>query len=60
MVVAAVGDEPIRPAARAAGAAANRWDLIDERQQLGDIVAIAAGELPREWHAAAVGQKVML
>ena len=60
MVVAAVGDEPIGPAARAASAAANRWDSIDERQQLGDVVAIAAGERPREWDAAAVGQEVML
>jgi hypothetical protein len=60
MVIAAVGNDAIGSVARAASAAANRWDSIDERQQLGDVVAIAARQRPRQRHAAAVGQEVML
>ncbi len=41
VVVAAVGGEPFGPLPRPADAAAHRWHGVDERDQLGDVVAIA-------------------
>lgn len=44
VVVAAVTDELIGPATRPAGKAAHRRHSVEERDQLGDVVAVAAGE----------------
>ncbi len=43
-VVSAVAVQLARPTARTAAAAAQRRDRVDEREQLRDVVAVAAGE----------------
>ena len=60
VVVATVGGDPVGPSTRAADLAADRRDALDERDQLGDVVAVAAGERPRERHTAAVYEQVVL
>jgi hypothetical protein len=42
-VVAAVGDQPLGSAPGPADASSYRGDEIDERQQLGDVLLVAAG-----------------
>ena len=54
-VVGAVGEEPVGAAPRPADAAAYRWDAVDQRQQLGDVVPVATGQRPGERQPAAVG-----
>lgn len=46
VVVAAVGAETIRPSAGPAGLAAHRRYPIEQRDQLGDVVAVAARDCP--------------
>jgi hypothetical protein len=46
VVVAAIGGEPLGPAAWAADLAAHGRDALDQRDELGDIVAVAAGDRP--------------
>jgi hypothetical protein len=58
-VVAAVGDELVGTAAGAADDPPNRRDGVDERDQLGDVVAVAAGEREGERDAALVDDQVM-
>ena len=60
VVVAAVGGDPLRPSAGSADLAAYRWDAFDKRDQLGDVVAVAAGNGPGERDPARVYKKVML
>jgi hypothetical protein len=60
VVVAAVGDQPRRPAPRAADTAADGRHAVEQVEQLGDVVAVAAGERPGEWDAAAVYKEVVL
>jgi hypothetical protein len=60
VVVTTVGDEPLGPSARASAAAPDRGNAVDERDQLGDVVAVAARQRPGKRQAAAVGQEVML
>ena len=48
VVVAAVGGEPAWPATGLADSAADRWDGVEQRDQLSDVVAVAAGERDRE------------
>ena len=60
MVVAAVGGEAIGPASRPTRLAAYRRHAIEERQQLRDVVAVAAGHRPGERDPIRVYQKVML
>jgi hypothetical protein len=60
VVVAAVGGDPLGPLARAADLAAYRWHALNERDELCDVVAVAAGHRPREWDPARVYEKVML
>lgn len=40
--------------------AADGWDRVDQRQQLGDLMAIGAGQNRRQWNALGVGQEVVL
>jgi hypothetical protein len=54
VVVAAVGDQRCRPASRAADAAADGRYAVEQLEQLGDVVAVAAGERPGERYPAAV------
>lgn len=60
VVVAAIGGDALGPATRSAQRAAYGWDALDERDQLGDIVAVAAGERPGERDAGRVDQEVVL
>ena len=60
VVVAAVGGDPVWSAAGAADLAADRWDPVDQRDQLRDVVAVAAGDRPGERDPGRVYEKVML
>jgi hypothetical protein len=60
VVVAAVGEQLARSAAGSAAAAADRRDGVEQRQELGDVVAVAAGEGDRERDAAGVADQVVL
>jgi hypothetical protein len=42
-VVNAVGDQAVGALAWPPGLAADRADAVDQRQQLGDVVSVAAG-----------------
>jgi hypothetical protein len=48
VVVAAVGDDPVGPPAWPADLATDGRHAVDKREQLGDVVAVAAGERPGE------------
>ena len=60
VVVAAIRTEALRPPSRSADLAAHRRNAVDERDQLGDVVAVAAGERPRERDPGRVDQEVVL
>jgi hypothetical protein len=60
VVVATVGGDPVGPSTRAADLAADRRDALDQREQLGDVVAVAAGDGPGERDPGRVYEKVML
>jgi hypothetical protein len=49
VVVAPVGEQPARSPAGPATTTADRWDRLDERHQLGDIVTVPAGQRHRQW-----------
>ena len=59
MVVAAVGEEGGRLAAGTADPAADRWDHVEQRQQLGDVVAVASSQQDRERGPVPVGDEVV-
>ncbi len=59
VVVAAVSNELIGAAARPADEPAHGRDLVDQRDQLGDVVAVAAGEREGERKAALVDDQVV-
>jgi hypothetical protein len=56
VVVAAVGDQRLRPASWATDAAAHRRHPVEQLEKLREVVAVAAGERPGEWLTAAVYQ----
>ena len=60
VVVAAVGEQRVGPAAGPADAAAYRGHPVEQREQLGDVVAVAAGERPRQRQPAAVYEQMVL
>lgn len=60
VVVTAVGEDQLRLAARPPGPASDWWDGIEQGHELGDVVAVAAGEDDRERGAVAVGDQVVL
>ena len=60
VVVAAVGHEDLGAPARAAHLAGDRRHRVHQRDQLGDVVAVAAGQRDRERDARPVGEKVVL
>jgi hypothetical protein len=59
-VVAAVGEERVGAAAWSSALATQRWDRLDERQQLGDVGAVGGGEQAGERVTVGVGDQVML
>jgi len=60
VVVAAVGGDSIRAPARTADLSAHRRDTLNQRDQLGDVIAVAAGHTPGERDPGRVYEKVML
>ena len=60
VVVAAVGGDPLGPSPWPADLAAYRRDALDERDELRDVVAVAAGDRPGERDPGRVYEKVML
>jgi hypothetical protein len=58
-VVAAIGDERLRSSQCSRAFATQRRDRLHEREQLGDVVAVGAGEKAGERDAARVGDQVM-
>ena len=60
VVVAAVGAQTRWPASGAPDQPAHRRHAVEQRDQLGDVVAVAAGERPGERDPARVDQEVVL
>jgi hypothetical protein len=60
VVVAAVGDQRFGAAPRPADPAAHARHAVEQFQQLGDVVAVAAGKRPGQWDPAAVYEQVVL
>jgi hypothetical protein len=60
VVVAAVADHAVGSAAWPARSSAHRRHRVEQRDQLGDVVAVAAGDRPGERDPAGVYEKVML
>ena len=60
VVVAAVSRDPVGPTTWTANLAADGRDTLDERDQLGDVVAVTAGDRPGERDPGRVYEKVML
>jgi len=60
VVVAAVGKEGDRPVARPARTPADRRHPVEQLQQLGDVVAVRAGQRPGQRQATAVDEEVVL
>ncbi|APY90469.1 hypothetical protein A7J05_36540 [Streptomyces alfalfae] len=60
VVVTAVGEQHVGVSAWPPDRAGHGWDLVQQRGQLGDVVAVAAGQRLRERDALAVDQDVML
>ena len=60
LVVGAVGGELIGGQSRSPKLVPDRHDRADERQEVGDVVAVAAGEHDGQRDAARVGQQAVL
>jgi len=60
MVVAAVGEQRLGSSPRAPDPSTNGWDAVEQLDQLGDVIAVAAGERPGERDAAAVYEEMVL
>src|SRR5216683_7781780 len=60
VVVAAIGGDALRSSSGAADLAAHRRHAIDERNQLSDVVAIAARERPGERDPGRIDKEVVL
>ena len=60
VVVAAVGGEPLGSPTWTADLAADGRDALDERHQLRDVVAVAAGDRPGERDPGRVYEQVVL
>ncbi len=60
VVVTTVSAHPVGPPARPADFAAHWRDTVDERDQLGDVVAVAASDRPGKRDPRRVYEKMML
>jgi hypothetical protein len=60
VVVAAVGEEPLGSPPRPPRTAAHGRHSLEQVEQLGDVVAVGAGERPGERDAAGVYEEMML
>jgi hypothetical protein len=61
VVIATVGEETVRLLAWPADLAGDgpAVEVFDQRDQLGDVVAVPAGQSDREWDAASVDEEVV-
>jgi len=59
-IIAAIGLDEVRFALRTPRFACNRGNRLDQRQQLGDVVAVGLGQNDRERNAFRVGEDVVL
>lgn len=59
VVVAAVCVDPLRSLSGSSSDTSQGWDLVDQGDQLGDVVAVAAGQADGEGDAARVGDDVV-
>ena len=60
VVVAAVGEECVGSVSGPADDAGNGRDLVEQRQELGDVVAVSAGQRHCERDALGIGEDVVL
>ena len=60
VVIASVGDDSVRSSARSAHGAFDRRNPVKERDQLGDVVAVAPGDREGERDPGRVDQEVVL
>ena len=60
MVIAAVGVDPIRALAGPATAATHRRDRLDQGHELGDVVAVPAGQRDRKRDSVRFSDQVVL
>lgn len=60
VVVTTVSAHPVGPPARPADLPAHWWHAVDERDQLGHVMAVAAGDRPGKRDPGRVYEKVML
>jgi hypothetical protein len=60
VVIASVREHPLGSSAWVSSPAPHRSDGVDQRQELGDIVAMSAREADRQRNAVRVGQQMML
>src|SRR4051812_37320387 len=58
-VVGAVGVQRAGPVAGASSLASHWRYRIDQREELGDVIDVAAGQARRQWDAAALGDHVV-
>jgi len=59
-VVAPVGIQAPGLAAGTSTQSSDRWDGVEQWQELGDVVPVAAGERDGEWGSVAVDDQVVL
>ncbi|GHG83656.1 hypothetical protein GCM10018779_66850 [Streptomyces griseocarneus] len=59
VVVAAVGEQRVGLTARTADPATDRRDRVEQRQELSDVVAVAAGQQDSKRGAMPVGDQVV-
>jgi len=60
VVIPPISGDALRPAARPADLTAHRGNALKERDELGYVVAVAAGDRPGERDAGGVDQEVVL
>jgi hypothetical protein len=60
VVIAAVGQQALGALTWTPKLAGDRADSVDQRQQLGDVVAVPAGQADRKRNPAGVGDQMVL
>ncbi|GAA0946956.1 hypothetical protein GCM10009550_22040 [Actinocorallia libanotica] len=60
LVIAPVGQQEVRPSAGPSHPSAHRLDPVQQRDELGDVVVVAAGQGDGQRNATTVGQDVVL
>jgi co-chaperonin GroES (HSP10) len=60
MVITTIGEEALGTSSRTSAPAGDGADAVDQRQQLGDVVAVPAGQADRKRDAVRVGDQVVL